>query len=77
MYIRVHAMPGMRKESVTKVDDATFNITVKEPAERNLANRRIRELLAREFKVPVAQVTMLTGHRSSSKMYSIEGSIEE
>jgi uncharacterized protein YggU (UPF0235/DUF167 family) len=72
MYVRVHAVPGARKENVTKIDETTFNIKVREPAERNLANGRIRELLAREFRVSVPQVTMLTGHRSSSKMYSIE-----
>lgn len=72
MYVRVHAVPGARKEVVTKVDETTFNIKVKEPAERNMANGRIRELLAREFGVPLPQVTMLTGHRSPSKMYSIE-----
>lgn len=69
-------MPGARREHVTKVDDTTFNISVREPAERNMANKRIREILARELGVPVNQVSMLTGHRSSSKMYSIEGSME-
>lgn len=72
MYVRVHATPGAKKERVTKDDDRVFYIAVKEPAERNMANARIREILAREFKVRPAQVTMLTGHRSSSKMYSVE-----
>ncbi len=72
MYVRVNVVADARKESVVRKDDTTFQITVKEPAERNLANKRIREILAEEFKVSVTQVSILTGHRSPSKMCSIE-----
>lgn len=72
MYVRVHAVPSSRKEKVTKEDETTFTIHVKEPAERNLANGRIRAILATHYGISSAQVRMLTGHRSSSKMYSIE-----
>ena len=72
MYMKVHAIPGARKERVTQDDPTTFTIQVKEPAKQNLANQRIRELLARELGVTTSQVTMLTGHRSSSKMFSID-----
>ncbi len=72
MYVRVHAIPGARKESVTKEKNGVLQIMVREKAERNMANKRIREILAREYSVPLTQVTLLTGHRSSSKMYSIE-----
>jgi uncharacterized protein YggU (UPF0235/DUF167 family) len=71
MYIRVHANPGSRKERVMKIDDTTYQIAVKEPAERNMANARIREILSEEFNVPITEVKILTGHRSSSKMFTI------
>jgi uncharacterized protein YggU (UPF0235/DUF167 family) len=72
MYIRVHAHPGARKERVVRESESTFLISVKEPAERNMANGRIREILAEELGIPVTQIRLLTGHRSSSKMYSVE-----
>lgn len=72
MYIKVHAIPSARKERVTKVSDTEFQIAVKEPAERNMANARIREIVARELGVPLGKVQMLTGHRSPSKIFSIE-----
>lgn len=72
MYIRVHAIPGTKKERVTRESDTEFYISVKEPAEHNLANRRITEILARELGVPAVQVRMLTGHHSRSKLYSVE-----
>lgn len=72
MYIKVTAIPGARKESIEETGDRAFSISVREPAERNLANARIRELLAERFSVPPAQVRILTGHRSRSKMVSID-----
>lgn len=72
MYVHVQAVPKSQKERVTKVSESKLYIEVKEPRERNLANKRIREILAQEFQVSLAQVVMLTGHRSSSKMYIVE-----
>ena len=71
-YVRVHAAPGMKHERVVRESDDTYRISVREPAERNLANTRIRELVAREFGVPVAAVRMVNGHRSPSKLLRIE-----
>lgn len=72
MYIRVHAVPSAKKEKIIRDSATTFTIAVKEPAERNCANKRIREIVAMECGVSPQQVTMLTGHRSCSKMYSVE-----
>lgn len=71
MYVRVHALPGAKRERVTRDDESTFTIAVREPAERNLANRRIAAVLARELSVRENDVRLITGHRSSAKLYSI------
>lgn len=75
MYVRVEAIPGARKERITKKSSGKYQIAVREPAERNLANKRIKEILSELFNVPHNQISMLTGHRSSSKMYSIEETV--
>lgn len=67
MYIRVHVQPGAKREKVEKIDD-TYHISVREPAERNLANRRICELIAREYGVPTRSVKIIAGHHSPGKM---------
>lgn len=72
MYLKVHAVPDARKESVTEEKDGTLVIAVKEPAEQNRANKRIREIIAARLKLPTEKVRILTGHRSRSKMFSIE-----
>lgn len=72
MYVRVQVTPGAKKECIAKKSDTEFVILVKEPKERNLANRRVRELLAREFAVEISCVHLLTGHRSQSKIFTID-----
>lgn len=69
MHVRV--VTGARKELVTKESDTEFYIEVREKAERNQANKRIREIVSRELAVPLAQVHLLTGHHSSSKIYVV------
>jgi uncharacterized protein YggU (UPF0235/DUF167 family) len=71
MFIHVQVVPGARRERVTKKHDTEFYIEVKEPKERNLANKRVREIIAQECGVDIGQVRMLTGHRSPSKMFSV------
>ncbi len=72
MYIRVHAVPKARKEKVVEQKSGTYTIWVKEPAERNLANKRIREILSETRGVELGKIKLLTGHQSSTKMYSVE-----
>lgn len=73
MYIKVHAVPGAKKEKVTRISDERYDIAVREPAERNLANERIREILAREFTITTGLVRLISGHRSPHKIFSIGG----
>lgn len=71
MYLKVLVTPGARKESITEGKGGELVITVREPAERNMANTRVRELLALRFHKTVGEVRILTGHHSRSKMISI------
>lgn len=72
MYIRVRVTPGAKKESVRKVREGEYEMAVKEKAERNMANRRVIELAAREFRLPARAVRIVNGHRSPSKLLRLE-----
>ena len=72
MYVRVSVRPDAKKESVIRTDDTTYSIAVREPAERNLANNRVRELLAEELSVAVGKIRMVSGHRSPKKIFSVD-----
>ncbi len=72
MYIKVKAIVGAKKEKIIKKSEDRFEISVKEPAERNLANKKILELVRDYFKVYNGNIKIVSGHRSPSKIISID-----
>ncbi len=73
MYIHVKVVAGARKESFTQKSKDHFEASVREKAERNMANRRVLELVAGYFKVPASKVRIVNGHHHPSKLIVIEG----
>lgn len=71
MFIKVKVRAGAKREVVTQKSKESFILEVKEPAERNLANTRVREIMASQFNVSVKNVRIINGHQSPSKMLSI------
>jgi len=71
MYIKVQVIASAKREEVVRESPDHFRISVKEPAERNLANTRVQELLAREFAVTPKSLRLISGHRSSHKIFSV------
>ncbi len=71
MYIKVRVTAGAKKEAITKVSKSSYKISVKEPAERNLANGRVLEIISVQLKVPLNKVRIINGHQSPSKMLSV------
>lgn len=72
MFVKVHVTPDARKESIEEKDE-TLYISVREPAQGNMANTRVREIIALRFHKQIGHVRILTGHRSRVKMVSISG----
>ncbi|OGI57397.1 hypothetical protein A3B85_00010 [Candidatus Nomurabacteria bacterium RIFCSPHIGHO2_02_FULL_37_13] len=62
----------MRRESFKQKSDDHFEISVREKAERNMANNRVLELVARHFQVPKSKVRIVNGHHSPSKLLIID-----
>ncbi len=75
MYIRVHVATEAKKELVERLATDRYDISVREPKERNLANARIRTLLARELGLREGAVRLVAGHRSPHKIFSVEESL--
>ena len=63
---------GARKEVFKQKSDDDFEISVKEKAERNMANAQVLELVAEHFKVPKNKVRIVNGHRHPSKLLVVE-----
>lgn len=72
MYIKVRAFPKSKNEIVKKISEDTYEIHIKEKAERNMANKRIIEIIASELYVDEGKVRIINGHHNTSKMLSIK-----
>jgi uncharacterized protein YggU (UPF0235/DUF167 family) len=72
MYIKVKVSAGAGKETFEKISDDHFEVSVKEKAERNMANRRVRELVAAHFGVPIGKAKLVSGYHSPGKIFDID-----
>lgn len=71
MHIKVKVFPGAKREYLRKKDRESFEISVREKAERNLANKRVIEIIAEHFGVSPKKVQIISGHRSRNKLLSV------
>lgn len=71
MYIKVYVTASAKKEKFAKLSDTHFEISVKEKAQQNLANRRVIDLVSAHFRIPARATRIISGHRSRSKIISI------
>lgn len=71
MYIKVKVIPESKKEKIEKRKENSFVISVKEPAERNLANTRVREIVASVYEINIKSVRIISGHQNPNKILSV------
>jgi len=70
MLINVKVRPNSKEESVRKISEEEYEVSVKEPAEDNKANVRLINLLSKEFGVSFKQIKIKTP-RSRDKVVEI------
>jgi uncharacterized protein YggU (UPF0235/DUF167 family) len=71
MYVRIDVTPDAKKERIERVSDTHYKIAVREPAERNLANGRVIDIV-RQLHPEARYVRLVSGHRSPRKIISVE-----
>ena len=49
MIIKVNVKPGAKEEKLEKISDGEYSVSLKERAEDGKANKRLFDLLAKEF----------------------------
>ena len=69
MYIKVRVIAGAPKEVIQKNEDDVIEMYLREPAERNLANKRVLEVIRKMY--PDQAVRMIKGHHSPSKIIQL------
>lgn len=72
MYVRVHVHAGAKKEIVIDRGEDRLDIAVRQRAEQNQANIRVRELVAIQYGVPVGKVRIHSGHHAPGKIFLVD-----
>jgi len=72
MYIKVRVKTKQKAELLKEISKDHLEISIKEPAERNLANSRIVEMVREHFKVYNGVVRIVSGHHSPSKILDVD-----
>jgi uncharacterized protein YggU (UPF0235/DUF167 family) len=70
MYIHVKVTAGRKEEKIEKKSDTQFVVSVREKAERNMANKRIIEIFQEIYNT--GKVRIINGHHSTSKLLSVD-----
>ena len=73
MLIRVKVFACSKKERVVKKSESSFEIRVKEKAERGLANQAVMTALAAYFKIPASKIRLIRGAKRRNKIFEIRG----
>jgi uncharacterized protein YggU (UPF0235/DUF167 family) len=69
MLIKIKVKAGSKSEKVEKKADDLYFVSVKEKAERNMANRRILQVFREMF--PGKSVKLIKGHQSPAKIVEV------
>ncbi|MCR4334148.1 MAG: DUF167 family protein [Patescibacteria group bacterium] len=69
MYIKLRVVTNAKKEKINKISEDHFEIWIREKAERNMANRRVVEVMKKYFKT--GKIRIVSGHHSPSKIISV------
>jgi len=72
MLIKVKAIVLSKDDKVVKKNEDSFDVFVKAEAQRNMANKRIIELLAEYFNLPQYKIKMIKGFKESNKIFNIK-----
>ncbi|PIR88830.1 MAG: hypothetical protein COU09_00175 [Candidatus Harrisonbacteria bacterium CG10_big_fil_rev_8_21_14_0_10_44_23] len=71
MKLRVRVKTNASKEGVERIDDDYYRVSVSASPEKGRANRRVEELLAKYFNVPVSLVGIIAGQAAKEKIIEI------
>jgi uncharacterized protein YggU (UPF0235/DUF167 family) len=70
MQLKIKVTANAKHDSIEKTQKG-LSISVRAKPENNMANDRVRELLAIHFEVPINKVKIVRGHKMSAKTIEI------
>ncbi len=71
MKIIVKVKTKAKEEKVVEIGDNSFEVYVKQIPEKGKANTAVIKALAKHFKIPQANISIITGKTSRQKIITI------
>lgn len=72
MIIRLKVHAKAKKEMIKRLKESDrYEVWIKEPARNNLANERLKELVAEITGYPLEKIRLIKGGKSSFKTFAI------
>jgi uncharacterized protein YggU (UPF0235/DUF167 family) len=75
MYIKVIVTAGAKEEGILRKSSDHFEISVREKAERNMANKKVIELLSHYFRVSTGRIRIINGHQHPHKLLVVDSKL--
>lgn len=72
MYLKVKVTPKAKQDLIKETGPSRYEIKTKAPAEKNLANEAVLDLLSAHLKIPRAKFRIISGHHERSKLISVQ-----
>jgi hypothetical protein len=72
MKIFLKVKPGATEDRVSQTDETHFEVSVRAPPVKGLANAAVLRLLSDYFKVPLSAVRIVQGRTSRNKIIDLE-----
>lgn len=72
MRIELKVITRAKKEIVEKISENSYRVKVTAPPEKGKANKRVIELLSKEFKVSKQDIRIVSGDTSNRKTIEID-----
>lgn len=77
MYVKVRVIAGAKKEKIKQTSPDHFEVSVKEEAKQNMANGKVRELIAAHFGATLSAVRIISGHHSPGKILRVDAVVQK
>lgn len=71
MRIKVKVKPNANKNELKEISPAFFEARVTVPPEKGKANQKVIELLAKYYKIPKSNITLISGNTYKEKVFEI------
>ena len=72
LYVKAVVNTNSKKDSILAKSSDHFEISVKDKAEKNMANRKVIELLASYFKISSNKIRIINGHHHPHKLLVVD-----